>query len=92
MRLRDCRHSRHGDGYDAVLAANGAPAFREIRHHHVGNAQMVEADGSSHDVSYGVDRAHLVEMHLVNRASVRLRLGLRENLEYAEGELLGTLR
>jgi hypothetical protein len=48
----------------------------------------MQARAGAHDVDDGVDRADLVEMHLVGRDAMHVRLGLGQPLEHRAGALL----
>ena len=89
VRAHNVHHGGHRHGDDAVLAAHRSLALGQVGHHDLVNSEVIKANGESEDVGYGINRPHLVEMHLFNRLPVRLRLGIGDYSEYVVGYLLG---
>jgi hypothetical protein len=51
-------------------------------------AQAVPCDCAAKDINQGVDRSHLVKMHLLDRASVNFRLGLSNPSKNSKCQIL----
>ena len=71
-----------GNREPAVGRLHGAAAERERRDVHPVHAKRLEAGHRSHHVDESIERAHLVEVHRVDRDAVDARLGLGQPLEH----------
>ena len=77
----DIQRSRNRHRKHAVLAADGAGAFRELRHNDIGNAKGLKAYGRCNDIYDGIDGSHFMEVDLFNGQVMGLRFRLRHDAE-----------
>ena len=89
MSSADVGDGGHGDGQRTVRGVDGALPLSERRDDGVGDAEVVEAPGCRSDVDDRIDRSDLVEVNLLGRGSMRLRLRIGEDGEGAGGYGLG---
>ena len=75
----------YGNGQYAMRTAHGSASLAQEGNHDLVDVERVEAHGRRYDVDNGVDGTHLVEVDLLRRSAVRLRLRLGQDLEHASG-------
>ncbi len=64
-----------------MLRAREAVAHRQRRDQHAVDAELLEAPRSADNINDRIDRADFVEVNVIGRRVVNLRLGLREHFE-----------
>ena len=78
---------RCGVGQGAVGGADLALPHGDGAHHDAVDAQRLESRARTHDVDDGVERAHLVEPHIVGVHAMHAPLGFGERTEGALGAI-----
>src|SRR5215831_8604875 len=66
-----------------MRALDGTAADVEWRANPFANSERLHSNGCANDVHHGIDRAHLVEVHLLDGNIVNLRFRLAQSLENA---------
>ncbi len=64
-----------------MLRAREAGSHRQRRYQQLADAQLLERPGGSDHIHDRIDRADLVEVHVLGRGVMHLRLGVGEHLE-----------
>ena len=90
--LRNLQRGRRGQRQQAVLRLHLPGTVRQRRRIELLDAEILQADGGADDVHDGVDRAHLVEVHVFHRLAVHARFRLRQKLKDGAAVLLDPLR
>ena len=72
-----------------MLAADSTAALAQLRHNYVFNSQTVGTHSNRHNINDGINRTNLVEMHCILLHSMRLCLGIRNNIKNFQCQCLG---
>lgn len=83
----DVGDSRNWNGKHAVSGTYAAVSLAEGRDDDVVNVEVIDAEGGGNYVDDGVNSADLVEMHLLERYAMGLRLGLGNDIKDAVSDI-----
>lgn len=91
MRAHDVDHRRNRHGNDAVLAAHRTLALRKLGNHYLVSRHIIKTHSEGKHIGNGIHRAYLMEMNLIDRLAMGLRLGLGNDGKNIVGDALGVL-
>src|SRR6267142_6526689 len=74
-----------------MIHVDRAAANMERRRHEALNAEQFETDRSANYINYGIECAHFMKVHLLDRLVVDTRLGFRQTRKDLRRAILNTL-